>query len=89
MLKNSSSAVAELRRCTVMTLKARMEVHELSGKHELRVGQKNDEGFPIHRQQPEIQPTPHVLSRQITSKITNLAEMLDIPVNIVLTATFH
>jgi hypothetical protein len=31
-----------------------MEIHEMSGKHEFRTGQVDDEEILMHRRQPEI-----------------------------------
>jgi hypothetical protein len=66
-----------------------MEAYKLSSKHEFKIGQTEDEGFPIHHRQPEILRTADVIFRQIISETTNLAGMLDIPINVILTATFH
>jgi hypothetical protein len=66
-----------------------MEAYELRSKHEFKVGQADDEGFPIHHRQPEILPTADAIFRQIISETTYLAGMLDIPIHVILAATFH
>jgi hypothetical protein len=66
-----------------------MEVHDLSTRHQFRIGQVDDEGFPIDRLHPEIRPTIDVISRQIMLEPSRLVGMLDMPVNVAWTATFH
>jgi hypothetical protein len=66
-----------------------MEVPEPSGKYEYRTGQAHDEGFLTHRLEPEIRPAFGVIFHQIISKIVKLARMLDVPINVVSTATFR
>jgi hypothetical protein len=66
-----------------------MEAHGLSGKHEFRTGQADDEGFPIDRRQPEVRRMFDAIFRQIVSETAKLARMLDIPINVTSTATFY
>jgi hypothetical protein len=66
-----------------------MEAYKISGKHEFRTGQTDDEGFSTHRLCPEIEPTVDSVFRQILSETVKLARMLGISINLVSTAPFR
>jgi hypothetical protein len=66
-----------------------MEIHQLSGRHQFRTGQGNDERLSMHRRQSEIRIWADDIFRQVIPEHAKLDGMLDIPIDIVSTAAFH